>query len=64
MSSEKKPTKGKMIRNSNDLELLRDIINAHPTMKMRVMDVIRQTLGIKEVDERTAKRRKREENED
>jgi hypothetical protein len=39
-------TKGKMIRSSDDLEMLREIIDAHPTTKMKVLDVIRKTLGI------------------
>ncbi len=50
MPGEKVKKKGKMIRSGDDLEMLREIIDAHPTTKMKVLDVIRKTLGIQTDD--------------
>ncbi len=45
MSSEKTNLKKNGHRMSDDLELLRVILEEHPKVKMKVIDLIKETLG-------------------
>jgi hypothetical protein len=45
MSSEKTGLKKGGHRMSDDLELLRVILEEHPKIKMKVLDLIKETLG-------------------
>jgi hypothetical protein len=61
MTTEKKQG-GKAIRNANDLELMKEILDGHPNTKLKVMDVIRKTLGLDESGQRIKKSGKPENN--